>query len=216
MLICGMDEVGRASFAGPLVAAAVIPKSRVSIRQIKTVLGKELRDSKKLSKLQRRWVIEKVTPLVRWKVTAITVEEINAYGIGWANQEIFRRLARMLPAKRYVVDGNVKFGPGFETLKSKIKADDKVPQVMLASVFAKFHRDMLLAQMAKEFPVYGWERNAGYGTKFHRQAILKHGICVYHRLLFVRTTLYPKIDKSKRKRDNKGDGRSKAGTKLSA
>lgn len=181
-----MDEVGRAAFAGPLVAAVCKLKTTTTKKQIKNLLGSLLRDSKTLSDIQKDKVISSIGKLVRFKITAITVEEINQYGLGWANIEIMRRLARLLPAKKYIVDGNMKFGPGFEHLVSKIKADTKVLEVMLAAIIAKVHRDAYMTKLHLEFPSYGWDTNAGYGTRHHRQAILAQGPCRYHRKVFLR------------------------------
>lgn len=213
----GMDEVGRAAFAGPLVAAVCKLKTTTTKKQIKALLGALLRDSKTLSDPQKDKVINSIGKLVRFKITAITVDEINQYGLGWANIEIMRRLSRILPAKKYIVDGNMKFGEGFEKMVSKVKADTKVVEVMLAAIIAKVHRDAYMAKLHQEFPFYCWDTNAGYGTKAHREAILAHGLCHHHRLKFVESYLIGlNLYKSKRKEDNIKHGRRQASSKLSS
>jgi ribonuclease HII len=185
----GMDEVGRAAFAGPLVACVCKLKTTTTKKQIKFLLGSLLRDSKKLSESQQKIVLDRIGKLVRFKVTAITVEEINEYGLGWANTEIMRRLSKLLPAKKYIVDGNMKFGNGFDALISKVKADTKVAEVMLAATIAKYHRDAYMVVLHQEFPEYGWDTNAGYGTKKHRAAIIELGTTPHHRNKFVESYL---------------------------
>jgi ribonuclease HII len=181
----GMDEVGRAAFAGPLVAAVCKRKSGTTQKMIKERLGSFLRDSKLLSRGQREQVVERIHRLVHYKVTAITVEEINQYGLGWANKEIMRRLSRQLPAKTYIVDGNMRFESELSNFISLVRADTKVVEVMLASVIAKLYRDRYMAALHQFFPQYGWDTNAGYGTRHHRQTIKELGITPHHRIKFV-------------------------------
>ncbi len=187
MILCGMDEVGRGALAGPLVAAGVIlnPKSKI--------LGSKLKDSKKLSPKNRQKLYKKI----KYSGAIIAVEEIsvnliNKYGIGWANKEVFKRLARKIPADKCIADGNLKLG---KKIKSIIKADGKIPEVMAASIIAKVWRDRQMTQLHNEYPDYGWQSNKGYGTKYHIAALREHGMTKYHRRLFVETAI--KNSKSK-------------------
>ena len=80
------------------------------------------------------------------------------------------------------IDQNIK-------IEAIIKGDQKIPEIMAASIIAKEFRDDLMIKLSKEFDQYDWEKNMGYGTKFHREQIQKIGICKYHRKSFVRKIL---------------------------
>ena len=186
MTICGMDECGRGSLAGPLVAASAI--INIDIDLFIASLPAPLRDSKKLSHLQRQKIINAISPVtVDFQIEVITVEEINSHGIGWANQIIFERLIQKTNSDNYIVDGNLKFSD--PRAISIIKADSLHPQVMLASIIAKEFRDNLLCRLDLDFPVYGWKSNAGYGSASHIQALKIHGATPHHRLQFITTAL---------------------------
>lgn len=177
MIICGLDECGRGPLAGPMVAAAVILHKSVS----------GLKDSKKLKNAQRQKIYEKIIKSASFSVEMISVRTINIRGIGWANKEVFNRLIRNLQADKYIVDGNLQIAKA----ESMIRADDKIPEVMAASIIAKVTRDNLMRELHKDHPHYGWDSNVGYGTKQHIQALHQHGPCKHHRKLFVRTALKP-------------------------
>ena len=184
-----MDECGRGSLAGPLVAASAIIKIDIDI--FIASLPAPLRDSKKLSHLQRQKIVNAISPLtVDFQIESISVEEINAHGIGWANQIVFERLIQKSNSDQYIVDGNLKFSD--PRAISIIKADSLHPEVMLASIIAKEFRDNLLSQLDIDFPVYGWKSNAGYGSSEHIQALKIHGATPHHRLQFITTALYHK------------------------
>lgn len=118
-------------------------------------------------------------------VEEISVRTINTRGIGWANKEIFRRLKKRISADAYIADGNLKIAG----IKSIVKADTKIPEVMAASIIAKVWRDRLMTHLHNEFPHYGWQANKGYGTVLHLLALRKHGPCRHHRKLFIRNVL---------------------------
>lgn len=177
MIICGLDECGRGALAGPLVAAAVIIHKRLTV---------PLRDSKKLTSHQREIIVNQLNPdLITTKIEVISVELINQLGIGWANKEIFHSLINQIDADHYIVDGNLKL-TSVKSYESKIKADDSVPEVMLASIIAKVYRDDLMRQFHNHFPIYDWAANKGYGTVKHLHAILQYGPSLYHRPKFLR------------------------------
>ena len=181
-----MDECGRGSLAGPLVAASAIIKIDIDI--FIASLPAPLRDSKKLSHLQRQKIVNAISPLtVDFQIESISVEEINAHGIGWANQIVFERLIQKSNSDQYIVDGNLKFSD--PRAISIIKADSLHPEVMLASIIAKEFRDNLLCQLDVDFPLYGWKSNAGYGSSTHIQALKNHGITPHHRIQFCSTAL---------------------------
>lgn len=184
MTLCGMDECGRGAFAGPLVAgSAIVLMDREELIS-KTPIP--IRDSKLLTRIQREKLVDYLTPLpIKVEIASIDVEQINKNGIGWANKEVFKVLAQKISADQYIVDGNLKLD--IPHCESRIKADQSVLEVSIASIFAKVHRDKLMCELHKYFPLYGWDTNAGYGTLFHRKAIVEYGVCQHHRVKFVDT-----------------------------
>jgi ribonuclease HII len=175
--LCGMDEVGRGSFAGPLVAAAVVlpPRFRHPL----------LRDSKLLSARQR----ELVGAVIRrralaWVVAEISAADINRRGLGWANVEIFRRLVDLVDADGYCCDGRLRID-ATRTVHCLVKGDNLVPAISAASIVAKVHRDAIMTAMHEDAPHYNWASNKGYGAREHRDAIRSHGPHPQHRTVFI-------------------------------
>jgi ribonuclease HII len=190
-LLCGLDEAGRGPLAGPLVAALVCfpPEFNFTSYFPKA----ELRDSKKLKREQReemlRYIYEHAVTI---ETEIISVEDINIYNIGWANRAVFERLIMRVDAMQYIVDGNLKLqnlGVRAKQVKCLVEADATIQAVAAASIVAKVTRDRLMQQLHAEYPVYGWDHNAGYGTKAHLAALQTHGITPHHRHKFVQTAL---------------------------
>jgi ribonuclease HII len=181
MIVCGLDECGRGSLAGPLVAAGVILKKSI----------KGLKDSKKLSISLRNRLYKKILINAEVVIESISVRQINNRGIGWANKEVFKKIIKRLQADKYVVDGNLKIRVNKKTKKilSLIKADTKVAEVMAASIVAKVTRDGLMKEWHQKYPMYGWQTNVGYGTAYHIRAIRECGMVYHHRRMFVTTAL---------------------------
>lgn len=179
--LCGMDEVGRGAFAGPIVAAAVVlpPRFRHPL----------LRDSKQLTAHQREAVATVLRRrAVMWRVLEIPAQEINRRGIGWANVELFRRLVDLVDADGYCADGNLRVSAS-RPVHSLVKGDDLVPAISAASILAKVHRDAYMTRAHDAVPHYDWARNKGYGAPEHRAAIRRHGVHGEHRDLWVRHVL---------------------------
>ena len=179
-IICGVDEVGRGPLAGPVVAAAVILPPDFP----ESILGK-IRDSKKMSEKAREDIYEPLTQNCRYAIAEASVAEIDELNILWATMLAMQRAVAALdtPIDTALIDGNraPKLSCAAETV---IKGDDKSYSIAAASIIAKTHRDRFMQKLAVEFPGYGWERNAGYGTSEHLAALTQHGITKWHRTSF--------------------------------
>lgn len=176
--IAGVDEVGRGAWAGPLVAAAVILPGRVRLSGV--------RDSKLLSSMQRIRLAERIKRIaLGWSVSVVTVEEINARGIGWANITVLcRTLETLEPAADYVfIDGNIKL-PIAVPYESIVDADARIVTVAAASILAKTARDQMMIELHDRFPRYGFKSHMGYGTKAHQHALRAFGPSSIHRRHF--------------------------------
>lgn len=179
----GCDEAGRGCLCGPVCAAAVILPPGFECP--------ELNDSKKLTENMR----ERLRPIIErealaWEVVMVSPQEIDRINILRASIEgMHRALARIIDERgvgidHILVDGN-KFRPfrdiGFTTV---VKGDGKYMSIAAASVLAKTHRDELMRRLSAEYPGYGWERNMGYPTKEHKEAILRLGLTPHHRMSY--------------------------------
>ena len=179
---CGLDEVGRGSLAGPLVACGVIV-SQNNIEKLISNSPYKIRDSKIMPIAQRLAVSEYLTANVIYHLEEISVEEINKIGIGPANTQIFERITLKLTADEYLVDGNLKFDS--IKIKSLIDADAQIPEVMMASIIAKVYRDRLMEKLHYQYPHFDWLNNKGYGTKNHMDALKSFPPSPHHRLKFI-------------------------------
>lgn len=186
MSIVGLDECGRGALAGPLVACAC--KFIEPLYTFADRLPCKIKDSK-ITPKKHREIIDglKDTLPISYKTIEISVEDINLHGIAWANVQAFTRLAKLFAGEEIIADGNIRFLS--QPIKSIIKADALYPEVSLASIIAKVYRDKLMSDLAIEFPGFGWEHNAGYGTKDHLLALVDRGSTCHHRHVFVRTAI---------------------------
>jgi ribonuclease HII len=179
--LCGMDEVGRGAYAGPLVAAAVVlpPHFRHPL----------LRDSKLLTARQRE-LVDKVIRrrALAWSIAEVSVDEINGRGLGWANIDIFRRLVDEVDADGYCCDGKLRI-KATRPVYSLIAGDRLVPAVSAASIIAKVHRDAMMRRLHEQAPQYNWASNKGYGAREHRAAIREFGPHPEHRRVFMASVL---------------------------
>jgi ribonuclease HII len=182
MIIVGIDEVGRGCWAGPLVAAAVALREPIP----------GLKDSKKLSKLQRE------------KLAKIIEKEALAIGIGWVwpeaidtggiSEAVKRAMAEALAAieikyDEVIIDGNIDYFADHSLIgrtyygktRAVVRADDLFPSVSAASIIAKVARDRYMAEAGLKYPGYGFEAHVGYGTPVHIAALQKLGVTNIHR-----------------------------------
>lgn len=177
--IIGIDEVGRGPLAGPVVSAAVRLSKNFNIA--------ELNDSKKLSKSKREKVYNLITNTCEYQLGISNVEEIDKINILQATFLSMRRAINKfkLPLNyKILVDGPWSFDKANKNILPKIKGDTIYPSIAAASIIAKVYRDNLMLNLSKKYSKYLWERNSGYGTKKHIEAIKLHGITIHHRKSF--------------------------------
>lgn len=180
LIEAGCDEAGRGCLAGPVFAAAVILPP--------DYFHPMLNDSKQMTSRERLIVREHVMEnALAWAVAEVSAEEIDRMNILRASFEAMQRAVERLSIRpdHLLIDGN-RFHPRLDIpFRCEVKGDARFANIAAASVLAKTFRDEYMAQLAEEFPAYGWERNAGYPTKAHREAIALHGITPHHRLTFI-------------------------------
>jgi len=184
----GCDEAGRGPLAGPVYAAAVIlPKD---------FHHPLLNDSKKMTEKAR----ETLRPIIEqealaWAVEEVSAEEIDTINILNASIAGMQRAVRRLGIKPefLLIDGN-RFKP-FDGYRYQciVKGDAKFASIAAASVLAKTYRDEHMRRLAEQYPQYGWERNMGYPTKEHIEAIRMHGYTPHHRKSFNVKELEPTL-----------------------
>jgi ribonuclease HII len=178
--VAGLDEVGRGAWAGPLIAAVVIFPPRVS-------LPEAVYDSKVLTPTKR----QKLAKLIKkcswyYSVAGVGVEFINRWGIGEANRLVFKKAITSLAIKPdYLLSDAFPVSTASRIDQLAIRRGDRLcASIAAASIIAKVYRDKLMVKLASSFPHYGFEKNKGYGTKTHQDALVKHGPCVLHRTSF--------------------------------
>ena len=179
LLEAGCDEAGRGCLAGSVFAAAVIFPPDYS--------NSELNDSKQLS-ARKRYALRDIIcrDALAWAVASVEPEEIDRINILNASiLAMHRALDRLTLRPGYViVDGN-RFKPyGDVPHTTIVKGDGKYLSIAAASILAKTCRDDYMLRLHEQYPWYGWDRNAGYPTKLHREGILSHGLTPYHRRSF--------------------------------
>ena len=182
-LIAGVDEVGRGPLAGPVVAAAVIFDNSTIIDGIN--------DSKKLTEKKREYlnkiIMEKALSFGFGIIEHSKIDEINILQATLKAMKIAVGKLKIKP-DIILIDGNKSFDSNIAT-KTIIKGDSKSFSIAAASILAKVKRDNLMKKYAMDFPQYFWEKNKGYGTKQHIEAIKQFGSSPLHRKTFLRKIL---------------------------
>ena len=176
-VIVGVDEAGRGPLAGPVVAAAVYLPVKFDASGVK--------DSKKISAKKREGLFLKILNECKVGIGIVSAEEIDQLNILQATMLAMRMATEELtvPFDKVIVDGNRC--PEIRNCESIIKGDDKFVQISAASIIAKVTRDRMMIELAKKYPVYGFEKHKGYGTKDHIKALENYGpIKGVHRLSF--------------------------------
>ena len=175
--VCGVDEVGRGPWAGPVVTAAVILDPATA--------PKGLNDSKKLSAKKREALFD-LLQTAPHAIGVASVEEIDRLNI----------LNATYLAMKRAIEG-LRVAPGFALIDGNripqdlpcpawaiVKGDARSASIAAASIIAKVTRDRMMADLANDFPGYGWETNAGYGVKAHAEALSRLGVTPHHRRSF--------------------------------
>lgn len=188
--VIGTDEAGRGPLAGPVVAAAVhFPEFNDEVAEALRYID----DSKTLSATIRKELAEEIKKYALWGIAECSVEEIQKYNILQASllamkracEAVFAQIAESSTDTLILVDGNFVI-PHYKKLQKAVKKGDSLSASIAAgSILAKVHRDELMKEYARKYPYYNWEKNKGYGTKEHVEAIRKCGACELHRKGFL-------------------------------
>ena len=183
-LIIGVDEAGRGPLAGPVVAAAV-------------ALGPDapggLADSKVLSAKRRAALDPLIRATCRWGIGVVEADEIDRINIFAATMKAMTLAVAALldgpgDVAMVLIDGNKtpqgRVPEWCWPARAIVGGDASEPAISAASILAKQHRDAIMHAAARQWPHYGWDRNAGYGTREHLEALQRHGPCPLHRRSF--------------------------------
>ena len=194
--IVGIDEVGRGPVAGPVYVCAFMAPAD-DIDGIVTGIKVPLRDSKKLThKMKEKW-FEYLQNLakekkIKYVISKTSAQEIDELGI--ANciracvNNCLKKMDIDLANTKVFLDGGL-YAPSEFTQETVIKGDENIPIISLASIMAKVSRDREMTELASAHPEYSWEKNMGYGTKAHMDAIALHGTTPLHRISFLRKSI---------------------------
>ena len=175
----GCDEVGRGCLCGPVVAAAVIIDENFNQNLVN--------DSKKLTFKTRQTLDQYIKDNVKdFAISELSPTFIDEYNILNASIHAMHLSLDQLKIRPelLLIDGN-RFHPyQFIPHQCIVKGDSKILSIACASILAKNYRDQLMIELHEEFPEYGWNKNMGYATKQHREALIKHGPTIHHRQSF--------------------------------
>lgn len=184
-LIAGVDEAGRGPIAGPVVAAAVIFE--------KYVYHPQINDSKKLTENMREnlyeWIIQNC---ISYAVSIINHDVIDEINILQATLRAMKTAVEELEVQPnlILIDGNKSFSVNDKEIKTIVRGDSKSFSIAAASILAKVTRDRIMREAAIKFPEYLWDKNKGYPTKAHIDAIKNYGITPLHRKSFLKNIIY--------------------------
>ena len=185
--VIGLDEVGRGPLAGPVISCGCHFKNYTIINDLKDFIG----DSKKLSAKKRELSFKflqnlKKENIIDFHLGIANVEEIDNLNILEATKLSMKRVIDKFNLKnaQLIIDGNFSLNYKSYKEQSIIKGDNKSLSIAAASIIAKVHRDRLMKKLSIKFKDFGWEKNAGYGTKMHIENIHRFGPTIHHRKTF--------------------------------
>ena len=183
-LIAGVDEVGKGCLFGPVFAGAVILSKANELQ----LLSKGLKDSKKLNFQQRNYLV----PLIKknsiaWSLGQASAREIDSIGIRLATEKAMLRALEkfVFTPDLILVDGILPIRLWKGKQQTQVRGESHFPSIAAASVLAKEARDELIKRLACKYTFYGLEQNKGYGTKIHRNNLIKKGSSRLHRKSFL-------------------------------
>lgn len=182
-VICGVDEAGRGPLAGPVFSAAVVLEDSVIIDGVN--------DSKKLSAKKREELYDDIIKKAKdYSIAFSSEDEIDSINILNATFLSMKRAIDGLKEKPdfVLVDGNRLPNLGINS-RAIVKGDSLSMSIACASILAKVTRDRLMIKLAQEYPEYQFDKHKGYGTKLHREMLLKYGPCKIHRKSFLKKIL---------------------------
>mgnify|MGYP003956367287 CR=1 FL=1 len=182
--IAGVDEVGKGSLFGPVLACAVVLDNQSQIK----LLDAGLKDSKILTAKKRAMLVPLIQQLSKdWALGQASSREIDSIGIRKATEMAMLRALQRLkqPIDLVLVDGILPLRLWRGPQETLVHGESKAPEIAAASVLAKETRDALIKRFSKRFPQYGLETNVGYGTKFHRKILIELGATPLHRKSFL-------------------------------
>ena len=185
--VIGLDEVGRGPLAGPVISCGCHFKNYTILNEFKDFIG----DSKKLSEKKRELSFKflqnlKKENIIDFHLGIANVEEIDNLNILEATKLSMKRVVDKFNLKnaQLIIDGNFSLNYKSYKEQSIIKGDNKSLSIAAASIIAKVHRDRLMKKLSIKFQDFGWEKNAGYGTKKHIENIHRFGPTIHHRKTF--------------------------------
>jgi len=180
-LVAGVDEVGRGSLAGPVVAAAVVLPFPLQAPWLPRV-----RDSQELRAPQREALAPEIkAAALAWGLGEVPAEEVDRLGILPATRLAMRQAILALnPFPRYLLVDGLKLPEVTLPQQALIRGDKRCLSIACASIVAKVYRDGLMTEAASIYPGYGFARHKGYGTAHHRDCLARLGPCPIHRLTF--------------------------------
>ena len=185
--VIGLDEVGLGPLAGPVISCGCHFKNYTIINDLKDFIG----DSKKLSAKKRELSFKflqnlKKENIIDFHLGIANVEEIDNLNILEATKLSMKRVVDKFNLKnaQLIIDGNFSLNYKSYKEQSIIKGDNKSLSIAAASIIAKVHRDRLMKKLSIKFKDFGWEKNAGYGTKMHIENIHRFGPTIHHRKTF--------------------------------
>ena len=187
-LLAGVDEVGRGSIFGPVVAAAVC----VVIADLPKLMDWGVKDSKQLSAARRQQLVPLIkNGVIAWHISYANVLEIESLNIRRASLLAMQRCLLKLPQAPTLclIDGRDTIPDLPFPQEAIIRGDQQSPAIAAASILAKVWRDDLMIRLAKTFPQYDLAANKGYGTKKHQLALQAHGLTPLHRPKFCQKLL---------------------------
>ena len=185
--VIGLDEVGRGPLAGPVISCGCHFKNYTILNEFNDFIG----DSKKLSEKKRGLSFRflqnlKKKNIIEFHLGIANVHEIDNLNVLEATKLSMKRVIDKFNLKnaKLIIDGNFSLNYKSYKEQSIIKGDNKSLSIAAASIIAKVHRDRLMKKLSIKFQNFGWEKNAGYGTKMHIENIHRFGPTIHHRKTF--------------------------------